>query len=176
MTGSVHPWRIFKDCQLARMSDGHYCLLRSLGHVKGGNGMQHREVVIDFSRRGMIIPVADIERRYLIGCPITIKSTIPYHTDERQRRAPQQSDEPTSATGQQATLSVSPASSAPPLTADIVGNPTPQLPSNSCSTWGRQVYHASMLSLDHRWRGKITTLGPTIFYRLPGDRAWWLRE
>ena len=45
---------MFKDCRLARMSDGHYCLLRNLGPVKGGNGMKHHEVVIDFSRRGMV--------------------------------------------------------------------------------------------------------------------------
>ena len=50
----MHPWRLFKDCRLARMSDGHYCLLRSLGPVKGGNGMKHHEVVIDFSRRGIV--------------------------------------------------------------------------------------------------------------------------
>jgi hypothetical protein len=50
----MHPWRMFKDCRLARMSDGHYCLLRSLGPVKGGNGMKHHEAVIDFSRRGMV--------------------------------------------------------------------------------------------------------------------------
>jgi hypothetical protein len=53
-TESMHPWRVFKDCQLARMSDGHYCLLKSLGPVKGGNGMKHHEVVIDFSRRGTV--------------------------------------------------------------------------------------------------------------------------
>jgi hypothetical protein len=45
---------MFKNCRLARMSDGHYCLLRSLGPVKGGNGMKRHEVVIDFSRRGMV--------------------------------------------------------------------------------------------------------------------------
>jgi hypothetical protein len=50
----MHPWRMFKDCRLARMSDGHYCLLRSLGPVKGGKGLKHHEVVIDFSRRGMM--------------------------------------------------------------------------------------------------------------------------
>lgn len=36
------------------MSDGHYCLLRNLGPVKGAKGMKHHEVVIDFSRRGMV--------------------------------------------------------------------------------------------------------------------------
>jgi len=50
----MHPWRIVKDCLLARMSDGRYCLLRSLGPVKGGNGMKHHEVVMDFSRRGLV--------------------------------------------------------------------------------------------------------------------------
>jgi hypothetical protein len=36
------------------MSDGHYCLLRNLGPVKGGRGMKHHEVVVDFSWRGMV--------------------------------------------------------------------------------------------------------------------------
>jgi hypothetical protein len=45
---------MFKGCRLARMSDGHYCLLRTLGPVKGGNGMKHHEVVINFSGSGMI--------------------------------------------------------------------------------------------------------------------------
>lgn len=50
----MRPLGIFKDCRLARMSDGHYCLLRNLGPVKGAKGMKHHEVVIDFSRRGMV--------------------------------------------------------------------------------------------------------------------------
>jgi hypothetical protein len=36
------------------MSDGHYCIVRDLGLVKGGKGMKHHEVVLDFSRRGMV--------------------------------------------------------------------------------------------------------------------------
>ena len=47
-------WGMFKDCRFARMSDGHYCFLRDLGPVKGGKGMKHHEVVIDFSRRSMV--------------------------------------------------------------------------------------------------------------------------
>ena len=35
------------------MSDGHYCFVRDLGPVKGGKGMKHHEVIIDFNRRGM---------------------------------------------------------------------------------------------------------------------------
>ena len=36
------------------MSDGHYCVVRDLGLVKGGKGMKHHEVIVDFSRRGMV--------------------------------------------------------------------------------------------------------------------------
>jgi hypothetical protein len=36
------------------MSDGHYCIVRDLGLVKGGKGMKHHEVVVDFNRRGMV--------------------------------------------------------------------------------------------------------------------------
>jgi hypothetical protein len=35
------------------MSDGHYCFVRDLGPVKGGKGMRHHEVIIDFNRRGI---------------------------------------------------------------------------------------------------------------------------
>lgn len=44
---------MFKNCRLARMSDGHYCFVRDLGPVKGGKGMKHHEVIVDFNRRGM---------------------------------------------------------------------------------------------------------------------------
>ena len=44
---------MFRNCRLARMSDGHYCFVRDLGPVKGGKGMKHHDVVIDFSRRGI---------------------------------------------------------------------------------------------------------------------------
>ena len=44
---------MFKDCRLARMSDSHYCIVRDLGPVKGGKGMKHHEVVVDFNLRGM---------------------------------------------------------------------------------------------------------------------------
>ena len=44
---------MLKGCRLARMSDGHYCLLRDLGPVKGGKGMKHHEVVVDLTWRGI---------------------------------------------------------------------------------------------------------------------------
>ena len=36
------------------MSDGHYCVVRDLGPVKGGKGMKHHEVVIDLSLRRLL--------------------------------------------------------------------------------------------------------------------------
>ena len=45
---------MFENCRLARMSDGHYCIVRDLGLVKGGKGMKHHEVIINFNRRGMV--------------------------------------------------------------------------------------------------------------------------
>jgi hypothetical protein len=36
------------------MSDGHYCMVRDLGLVKGGKGMKHHEVVVDFNCRGIL--------------------------------------------------------------------------------------------------------------------------
>jgi hypothetical protein len=35
------------------MSDGHYCFVRDLGPVKGGKGMKHHEVIVDFNRRAV---------------------------------------------------------------------------------------------------------------------------
>jgi hypothetical protein len=50
----MHSHRMFENCRLARMSDGHYCIVRDLGLVKGGKGMKHHEVIVDFNRRGMV--------------------------------------------------------------------------------------------------------------------------
>ena len=44
----------FKNCRLARMSDGHYCVIRDLGLVKGGKGMKHHDVLIDLTLRGAL--------------------------------------------------------------------------------------------------------------------------
>ena len=46
--------RHFENCRLARMSDGHYCVIRDLGPVKGGKGLKHHEVVLDVSVRGLV--------------------------------------------------------------------------------------------------------------------------
>jgi hypothetical protein len=44
--------RRFGNARLARMSSGHYCVIRDLGLVKGGKGLRHHEVVLDLSPRG----------------------------------------------------------------------------------------------------------------------------
>jgi len=49
----MHAAAMFENTRLARMSDGHYCLVRDLGLVKGGKGLRCHEVVVDFSFRGM---------------------------------------------------------------------------------------------------------------------------
>ena len=43
----MYSW--WKNCRFARMSSGHYCLIRDLGLVKGGKGLRHHEVLIAFS-------------------------------------------------------------------------------------------------------------------------------
>jgi hypothetical protein len=35
------------------MSDGHYCLVRDLGLVKGGRGLKHHEIVVALTLRGV---------------------------------------------------------------------------------------------------------------------------
>jgi hypothetical protein len=51
------------------MSDGHYCFVRDLGPVKGGKGMKHHEVIIDFNRRGLAVVL-----RRLLARPQNITS------------------------------------------------------------------------------------------------------
>lgn len=45
--------RRLKNTRLAKMSSGHYCVIRDLGLVKGGKGLRHHEVVLDLSLRGL---------------------------------------------------------------------------------------------------------------------------
>ena len=46
--------RRFRNMRLARMSSGHYRVIRDLGLVKGGKGLRHHEVVLDLTWRGAI--------------------------------------------------------------------------------------------------------------------------
>jgi hypothetical protein len=45
--------RRFKNARLAKMSSGHYCVIRDLGLVKGGKGLRHHEVVLDLTWLGV---------------------------------------------------------------------------------------------------------------------------
>ena len=45
--------RRFGNTRLARMSSGHYCVIRDLGLVKGGKGLRHHEVVLDLTWSGI---------------------------------------------------------------------------------------------------------------------------
>ncbi|MFY9954777.1 MAG: hypothetical protein WAK54_16640 [Bradyrhizobium sp.] len=51
------------------MSSGQYCLIRDLGPVKGGKGLRHHEVLLDFSWRGLV--------RFLKSMPRLIRPKEP---------------------------------------------------------------------------------------------------
>jgi hypothetical protein len=72
---------MFRNCRLARMSDGHYCFVRDLGPVKGGKGMKHHEVIIDFNRRGM---VALLKRAFAKSSAPEMPDLIPYRLSARK--------------------------------------------------------------------------------------------
>ena len=63
------------------MSDGHYCFVRDLGPVKGGKGMKHHEVIVDFNRRG----IAVLLKRVVAKSPAPETSDlIPYRLNARK--------------------------------------------------------------------------------------------
>jgi hypothetical protein len=43
----------FKGCRVARMSSGHYCVIRDLGLVKGGKGMRRHEELLVLTPKGI---------------------------------------------------------------------------------------------------------------------------
>ena len=49
----------FKNCRIARMSNGEYCLIRDQGLVKGGRGLKHHETLIVFSVRGLTAKIVN---------------------------------------------------------------------------------------------------------------------
>ncbi len=50
----------FRDCRIARMSNGEYCLIRDQGPVKGGRGLKHHETLLVFSRRGLAAKIVEL--------------------------------------------------------------------------------------------------------------------
>ena len=63
------------------MSDGHYCFVRDLGPVKGGKGMKHHAVIIDFNRRGM---AALLKRAFTKSPERETSDLIPYPLSARK--------------------------------------------------------------------------------------------
>ena len=63
------------------MSDGHYCFVRDLGPVKGGKGMKHHEVIVDFNRRGMM---ALLKRAIARSPEPETSELVPYHLGARK--------------------------------------------------------------------------------------------
>jgi hypothetical protein len=63
----------FRDCRLARMSNGEYCLIRDQGLVKGGRGLKHHETLIVFSVRGLAAKCFQpLEARWAHWLPATL--------------------------------------------------------------------------------------------------------
>ena len=77
----MHAVVMFRNCRLARMSDGHYCFVRDLGLVKGGKGMKHHEVIVDFNRRGV---AALIKRAFAKPPEREAPDLIPYRLGARK--------------------------------------------------------------------------------------------
>lgn len=77
----MHAASMFRNCRLARMSDGHYCFVRDLGPVKGGKGMKHHEVIVDFNRRGM---TALLKRAFVKSPEAETRDLIPYRLSARK--------------------------------------------------------------------------------------------
>ncbi len=62
------------------MSDGHYCVVRDLGLVKGGKGMKHHEVIVDFNRRGIV----QLLKRVFARSQTTSEESLDYRSPLRE--------------------------------------------------------------------------------------------
>jgi len=65
----------FMDCRLARMSSGHYCLIRDLGLVKGGKGLRHHEVTLELTWRGLFLLLKSVARVRWTGDASSVTAT-----------------------------------------------------------------------------------------------------
>ncbi len=76
----------FRGAELARMSNGDYCIVRPLGLVKGGKGMKHFLMLLRLTPRGIASKLVEIVRtvaerpddnrfgeKSLAGVPIAFK-------------------------------------------------------------------------------------------------------
>jgi len=62
----------FKGAKLVRMSNGDYCLVRSLGLVPGGKGMKHHENLLRLTPGGVISKLFEFVRAELV--PLLLSS------------------------------------------------------------------------------------------------------
>jgi len=65
----------FRDCRLARMSSGLYCLIRDLGLVKGGKGLRHHEVALELTWRGLFFLLKSVARVRWTGDAFSVTAT-----------------------------------------------------------------------------------------------------
>jgi len=65
----------FKDCRLARMSSGHYCLIRDLGLVKDGKGLRHHEVALELTWQGLFLLLKLVARAKWTGRTFSVTAT-----------------------------------------------------------------------------------------------------
>jgi len=56
----------FQGAKLVRMSNGDYCLVRSLGLVPGGKGMKHHENLLRLTPAGIALKLLDVLRTSLL--------------------------------------------------------------------------------------------------------------
>lgn len=56
----------FKGAKLVRMSNGDYCLVRSLGLVPGGKGMKHHENLLRLTPSGLALKLLEVLRTSLL--------------------------------------------------------------------------------------------------------------
>jgi hypothetical protein len=85
----------FRNCRIARMSNGEYCLIRDQGLVKGGRGLKCHETLIVFSVRGIAAkvrpaPAANAMRRFgsLLGQCMARLGRVPARAKPHPRRRP----------------------------------------------------------------------------------------
>lgn len=64
MHAAAMPFKsYFKGSELARMSNGTYCIIRDLGLVKGGKGLKHHENLLTLNAGGIASKFVRILRR-----------------------------------------------------------------------------------------------------------------
>lgn len=79
----------FKGCELARMSDGTYCIIRPLGLVKGGKGLRHHENLLTLSAAGLASKLAQVFRGLSGFLGMAVSGKVPMLAGRMNDRPPQ---------------------------------------------------------------------------------------